>query len=366
MRKDLQHLIAITRIPGVGAVMAKTLISYCGGAEAVFTAKRHELLAIPTIGPQTVDSILRQQVLQEAEAELIFIERENITAVSYLDADYPRRLRKYPDCPLVLFFRGNADLQAPRTVAIVGTRQPTPQGKIFCEELVNALAPYRPLIISGLAYGIDITAHRACVAAELPTLGVLAHGLDRVYPHHHKRTAQEMLDCGGLLTEFPKDTIPNRENFPMRNRIVAGLADAVVVVESARRGGSIITAQLGINYGKDIFAVPGRPRDKYSEGCNELIRTNKATLLQQADDIAQMLNWDVTDAEQLARQQQLFTELTDIEKRVIDLLQAREEIGVDQLGHQVELADNELAGLLLELEFKGIVRSLPGKRYILS
>ena len=366
MRPDLQHLIAITRIPGVGAVMAKTLISYCGGAQAVFAAKRTDLLAIPGIGPQTVESVLRQQVLQEAGKELRFIEREGIRAISYLDEDYPRRLRKHPDCPLVLFFRGNAELQARRTVAIVGTRQPTTHGKIFCEELVDALVPYRPLVVSGLAYGIDITAHRACLAAELPTLGVLAHGLDRIYPHQHQRTARAMAECGGLLTEFPKGTVPNRENFPMRNRIVAGLADAIIVVESAKRGGSIITAQLGINYGKDIFAVPGRPRDKYSEGCNELIRTNKATLLQQADDIAQMLNWDVTDAEQLARQRQLFTELTETEKRVIDLLQAKEEIGVDQLGHQVALADNELAGLLLELEFKGIVRSLPGKRYILS
>ena len=366
MRHDLQHLIAITRIPGVGAVMAKTLISYCGGAEAVFRAKRGALLAIPGIGPQTVESILRQQVLQDAEEELRFIVREQIRAISYLDEEYPRRLRKYPDCPLVLFYRGNAALQAPRTVAIVGTRKPTPHGKLFCEELVAGLAPYRPLIISGLAYGIDITAHRASVASGQPTLGVLAHGLDRIYPAQHRRTAQEMIEHGGLLTEFPKDTIPNRENFPMRNRIVAGLADAVVVVESAKRGGSIITAQLGISYAKDIFAVPGRPRDKYSEGCNDLIRSNKATLLQRAEDIAKMLNWDVTDAEQLARQQQLFTELSPVEKQVIDLLQVKEEVGVDQLGYDTKLSNNELAGLLLELEFKGIVRSLPGKRYILS
>ena len=366
MRPDLPYLIGITRIPGIGAVTAKTLISYCGGAEAVFRAKARELLAIPGVGQVTVESILRQQVLREAEAELDFIQREDLRAISYLDAAYPQRLRKYPDCPLVLFYRGQADLQHPRTVAIVGTRQPTPYGRLICEELVEGLRPYRPLVISGLAYGIDITAHRACVAAELPTLGVLAHGLDRIYPHQHRRTAQDMLEHGGLLTEFPKDTVPNRENFPMRNRIVAGLADAIVVVESARRGGSIITARLGISYAKDIFAVPGRLRDKYSEGCNELIRTNKATLLQGADDIAKMLNWDVTDAEQLARQQQLFTELSDTEKRVIDLLQAKEEMGVDQLSYDTELSSSALAGLLLELEFKGIVRSLPGKRYILS
>ena len=366
MRADLLYLLAITRIPGVGAVTAKNLISYCGGAEEVFRSKRPALLAVPGIGPVTVDSILRQQVLQEAEEELAFIHRENLTAISYLDQDYPTRLRKYPDCPLVLFYRGNVSLQRARTVAIVGTRKPTAQGIAVCEELVRELVPYQPLIISGLAYGIDITAHRTSLDVGLPTLGVLAHGLDRIYPAAHRKTARQMVERGGLLTEFCKDTIPDRENFPMRNRIVAGLADAIIVVESARRGGSIITAQLGISYSKDVFAVPGRLRDKYSEGCNDLIRSNKATLLQGAEDIARMLNWETTDTETADRQQALFVTLTDSEKSIIDLLQQREEIGVDQLGYELELNNNILASLLLELEFKGIVKSLPGKRYILS
>jgi len=366
--KDLLYKVALTKIPLVGAVTAKNLVSYCGGARAVFEARKKELMNIPGIGVQTATNIVNQTILGEAEEELSFIEKENITPLFYLDKNYPQRLRRNDDAPIMLYFKGTSNLDYHRTIGIVGTRTPTPQGISLCQKLVDELAPYKPLVISGLAYGIDVTAHRRSLENGLETVAVLGHGFKRIYPAQHRKTALEMVEQGGLLTEFPSHAEPARENFPMRNRIVAGLCDLVVVVETAKRGGSIITAQLACGYNKDVFAFPGRVKDKFSQGCHYLIRNNMATLTEGADDIAAVAGWDKKkDSEALsARQQELFYALTDKEKQVVDAIQEAEEIGVDQLSYLLKIGNSELAALLLNLEFQGVVRSLPGKRYVLT
>lgn len=365
--KDLLYKVALTKIPLVGAVTARNLVSYCGGVQNVFDAKKADLLKIPGIGEQTTANILTKQSLEQAEKELEFIEQHSITPLFYLDKNYPQRLRNFADAPIMLYYKGTSNLNKQRIVAVVGTRTPSPQGLATCEELIEGLASYKPLIISGLAYGIDVAAHKKCLDIGLETVGVLGHGLSRIYPAQHKKVAMDMACHGGLLTEFPSDVGPDRENFPMRNRIVAGLCDALVVIETATRGGSIITAQQANGYNKEVFAVPGRLKDKFSQGCHFLIKNNLAKLIENAGDLADELDWELeTDHVVKVVQRELFYQLNDLEKVIVDLIQKEEEIGIDQLSYQSSIHNSELASLLLNLEFKGLVRSLPGKRYVLS
>ena len=339
-----------------------------GGAREVFEARHKQLKKIPGIGNQTAASIVNQTVLEETERELEFIEKEGITPLFYLDKNYPQRLRHCSDAPVMLFYKGSANLNFHRTIGIVGTRKPTPQGISICEKLVAELAPFKPLVISGLAYGIDIAAHRKSLENGLETVAVLGHGLKRVYPAQHRKTAFEMIGQGGLLTEFASHVVPSRENFPMRNRIVAGLCDAVVVVETAKRGGSLITAQLANGYNRDVFAFPGRVKDKLSQGCHYLIKSSLARLTEGSADICKVLGWEKPKdgGNEDPRQQELFYALTEQEKTVVDTIQKAEEIGVDELSHQLKTSNSKLAALLLNLEFQGVVRSLPGKRYVLT
>lgn len=366
--KDLLYKVALTKIPLVGAVTAKNLISYCGGARAVFEARKKHLLKIPGIGDQTANHIIHQNVLTEAEQEIHYLEQENITPLFYLDADYPQRLRHYPDAPVMLFYKGSANLNTARTIGIVGTRKPTPQGIAICEQFVEELSAYQPLIISGLAYGIDIAAHRKSLDIGLDTLAVLGHGLKRIYPAQHKKTALQMIKKGGILTEFASHVDPERENFPMRNRIVAGLCDALVVVETAKRGGSIITALLASGYHKDVFAFPGRVKDKYAQGCHYLIKNNLAQLIEGVDDLIKTTGWTLSPKGETVKTKQraLFYALSEQEKVIVDAIQAVDEIGIDQLCAQMQLNHSDMASLLLNLEFQGILRSLPGKRYVLT
>ena len=364
--KDILYKVALTKIPLVGAVTAKNLVSYCGGAKEVFEARKKHLLKIPGIGEQTATSIINQSVLTEAEDEVAFLEKENITPLFYLDANYPQRLRRYSDAPVMLFFKGTANLNYHRTIGIIGTRTPTAQGISLCEKLVEDLVPYGPQVVSGLAYGIDISAHKKSMEQGLATVAVLGHGLKRIYPAQHRKWALEMVGQGGLLTEFASHVNPERENFPMRNRIVAGLCDAVIVVETAIRGGSMITAQLASGYNKDVFAFPGRVKDKFSQGCHQLIKNSIAQLTEGAEDIVNVLGWSKKDNPVNNRQHELFYTLTEQEKLVVDTIQAAEEIGVDQLSFLIKISNSELASLLLNLEFQGVVRSLPGKRYVLT
>ncbi|PHN07172.1 DNA-processing protein DprA [Flavilitoribacter nigricans] len=361
---DLLYKIGLTQIPNVGPVLARQLVAYCGSPQAVFEARRKELLQIPGIGVQTAAGVLNKEALLAAERECRFVEQFDIRPLFYLDPAFPTRLKHLSDAPILLYYRGNADLNHPRTVAIVGTRQPSPQGIRSCEQLVEELRGYGVQIISGLAYGIDICAHRQCLEVGIPTIGVLGHGLGRIYPAQHRQIAEKMSMEGGLLTEFTSGTAPEREHFPMRNRIVAGLCDALVVVETARKGGSMITAYMANDYHRDVFAFPGRARDHNVQGCNLLIKSHRAALIEQAADIAYVMRWEEPDQSQ-PKQTQLFVELTEEEKLIVNLLQEHEGIDIDHLTFASQLKGSTLAGLLLNLEFKGMIKTLPGKRYTL-
>ena len=363
---DLIYKVALTKIPLVGAVTAKVLVSYCGGAKEVFGAKKTDLLKIPNIGETIATNILDKKVMEDAEQELRFIEENKIRPLFYLHRDFPQRLRNLSDSPIMLYYRGSTNLNPRRTIGIIGTRAPSPHGLNICEELVDGMVPYKPLIISGLAYGIDVAAHKKSLEVGLETVAVLGHGLARIYPAQHKKIAMEMAERGGLVTEFASHVGPERENFPMRNRIVAGLCDAIIVVETALKGGSIITVQQANGYSRDVFAVPGRVKDKFSQGCNYLIKKSMASLVESVEDVMATLRWKPDDASQPGPMQaKLFEEMTDAEKQIVDTIQAAEEIGVDELSYATKITQGELASWLLSLEFKGIVRSLPGKRYIL-
>lgn len=367
LSKNQLHEVALTFIPLVGAVTARTLVSYCGGAEAVFRASKRELLNIPGIGPAIADSVRTAEPLRRAESELEYMAKHGIEAIFYTDERFPLRLRQLPDAPALLYFKGSSAevLSAERVVAIVGTRQPTEHGKAICEELVEDLKPYNALIVSGLAYGIDVTAHKKANAVGLPNIGVLGNGLGRLYPAAHQSVAQKMLENGGLLSEYPHATPPDREHFPMRNRIIAGLSDCLVVVETGETGGSIISAELAGQYDREVFAVPGRPRDPKSIGCNHLIKKEKARLLESAADLAAVMGWEV-EGNRRAVQTQLLLDLSPAESSIVAAIRARPEIPIDELTIATQLSPGELAALLLGLEFRGVLRTLPGKRYVLS
>jgi DNA processing protein len=362
--EELINKIALSLIPKVGPVTARNLVSYCGGVEAVFKARKKELLKIPGVGAAIAQSIGDRAVFLQAEEELRFIEKHNIRPLFYLDEDFPQRLKHLPDSPVILFYKGTGRLDFDRSVAIVGTRRPTIQGVALCEELVEDLQTYNVAIISGLAFGIDVAAHRRCIETGIPTVGVLGHGLARIYPSQHRTVAEKMIENGGLLTEYTSDTDPDRERFPMRNRIIAGLCDALVVVETGPTGGSMISAQMANDYNRDVFAFPGRPKDKQAQGCNYLIKSHRAALIENARDLAYVMCWD-RPLPAASVQQSLFVDLTEEEKKIVNLLNNSEGISFDQLTLDSRMTNSEMASLLLQLEFKGVVKSLPGKRYVL-
>ena len=360
----LLYKIALTLIPNVGPRTAKQLIAYCGGVEAVFKTSKRQLLKIPRIGPKLIENININNVLDKARQELDYICKHNIKPLFFLDETYPSRLKHINDSPLMLYFKGNANLNQERTVAIIGTRSPTQKGIWACQEIIKQFQPYSPVIISGLAYGIDITAHKKSLTEHIPTIGVVGHGLNTIYPHRHKSVAEKMIENGGILSEYPSYTLPDGRHFPMRNRIIAGLADAVLVIETAEKGGSIITANLANSYHKDVFALPGNIFNKYSKGCNLLIKHHKASLFEHAEDVAQMMNWEIKKSRKNI-QKELFVDLNEEEKNIVDLLRKHVEIDIDGLSHLARKKTSQLASLLLNLEFKGILKPLPGKRYVL-
>lgn len=361
---DLLYKIAITKIPKVGAVTAKNLISYCGGAKSVFEATRKELLRIPNIGATMANTILEQDVLEAAAQELSFIEQHDIKVLYYLNEDYPSRLKPYNDSPPVLYYKGTSNLNTARIVGIVGTRKPTVHGVAMCEEIVSQLQAYNVMVVSGLAYGIDVTAHRQCLKINMETVGVMGSGLGRIYPAQHRQTAIQMAENGGILTEYTHDQGPDREHFPARNRIIAGLCDALIVVETATKGGSMISANKALDYNKEVFALPGRAKDESSKGCNQLIKQNKAMLITSGEDVAVAMNWDKAVGNKPI-QKLLFVELNEQERQIVGLMKSKEAIGVDVLSYRAKVSTGKLAAILLELELKGLIKSLPGKRYIL-
>lgn len=362
----LLYQIALTLLPGVGDVLGKKLVAYCGGVEEVFKQNRKSLEKIPGIGSKLVDSILNQNVLLRAEEEIKFIEKYNISALFYLDKQYPARLKNCDDAPIILYFKGNSNLNVPKIVSIVGTRKATEYGKGMCEKIIADLKSFDVLVVSGLAYGIDTCSHRAALEQNLKTVAVLGHGLDMIYPYLNRHLAEKMVDQGGLITEFMSKTKPDRENFPKRNRIIAGLADATIVVEAAKTGGALITAEIANSYNRDVFSVPGRIGDPWSEGCNNLIKTNKAALVQSAADIAYILGWEKSGTTTPVFQRELFVELTEDEEKIVSLLREQTNTGIDHIYLNSGLPASKVAATLLNLEFKGLIRALPGKTYKLE
>lgn len=368
MQERLKYQIALTLIPQIGDILAKRLVAYCGSPEAVFDEKTAVLAKIPGVGIHPVNAMhrLKSNLFKQAEEEIAFIEKNGITPLFYLNKNYPKRLLHCEDGPVMLYFKGNADLNATKIVNIVGTRTPTEYGKKMCEKLVADLAIYNITIVSGLAYGIDICAHKSAMDQKLPTVCVLAHGLDRIYPSEHSATADKMLKAGGWLTDFMSGTKPDKGNFPSRNRIVAGIADATIVVESKKKGGSLITADIANSYNRDVFAFPGRADDESSVGCNNLIKQNKAALIQSAADIIYIMGWEEVKTKKATIQKQLFVDLKPEEEVLVNVLKEKEQMNIDDLCLTSKMPVSKVSTLLLSLEFSGIIKSLPGKIYRLN
>ncbi len=356
----LVYQVALTLVPGIGDVQGKKLISYCGGVESVFKESKAHLLKIPGVGEAVIKALQQKGLFERAEKEVEFIRQFKIAPLFYTDKLYPERLKHCADSPMLLYYKGKAALNHPRIISIVGTRKPTDYGREICSQIIKDLSDLDVMIVSGLAFGIDTTAHKTAVGENLKTIAVLAHGLDIIYPPLNRSLAYKMIKNGGLLTEFISGTKLNKDYFPRRNRIIAGMADAVLVVESAEKGGALITAEIANSYNRDVFAIPGRVGDITSSGCNALIRTNKAALIQSAEDIKFMMGWDTTENTE-ARQRKLFINLNDEERKIMDILGVRGQAGIDEIYLTSGLPASKVASILLRLEFEGLVRCMPGK-----
>jgi DNA processing protein len=363
--EDLVYKIALTLLHGVGEKTAKKLVAYCGGAEAVFKEKKTAIGKISGINSSLDIPSLASEALKRAEEEIKFIQKQKINPLFYLDDEYPVKLKYCDDSPVMLYCKGNFEFSEQKIISIVGTRKATDYGKIITEKIVEGFVGHDVLIVSGLAYGIDITAHKAALKFNIPTIGVLAHGLDRIYPPVHKPVSDEMLENGGLLTEYLSGTNPDRENFPTRNRIVAGLADATLVTEAGVKGGALITAALASSYNRDVFAVPGKVGDAYSEGCNKLIKKNVAALIESADDVIEMMGWK-KDEKKLPVQKQLFVELNSEEEKIVVLLKENGTMAIDHISLLSGITASKASAMLLNLEFSGVVKALPGKMFQLT
>ena len=360
----LHYKVALGMIPGVGDITARRLVSYTGGVEAVFRESYRSLTRIPGIGESLASAIAGHEYMAAAEKEAEFVTRNNIKVFFYLDDDYPVRLRQCEDSPVTFYFRGNADLDSPMILSIVGTRHATQQGRDLCQKMVTGLSEHFPklLIVSGLAYGIDIAAHRAALTAGLPTVAVLGHGLKTVYPSVHAGVARAMLANGGHVTDFSSPTLPERNNFIRRNRIIAGISDATLIIESGIKGGALITADIAASYNRDVMAVPGRPGDEWSAGCNALIRCNKASLVEKCGDIEYLLGWKPASLGS-PLQPTLFTGLTDNEKKICEVLKNEGDMTIDLLARMLEMPVYRLSTTLLQMELAGMITPCPGNVY---
>jgi DNA processing protein len=366
MNSELLYQVSLSLVPTIGSVQAKILISHFGDAASVFKAKRTQLQHIEGIGETRARNLLRFNKFAEAEAEIRFIEKTSIRPLFITDPAYPQRLLHCYDSPTLLYYKGNADLNLSKVVAIIGTRNNTAYGQQLIEQLVSDLASRQVLIVSGLAYGIDAIAHKAAIQQYLPTVGVLAHGLDQLYPPQHVGLAAEMLLHGGLLTEFRSGTNPDKHNFPNRNRIVAGMCDATIVVETGIKGGSMITAELANDYNRDVFAFPGKTTDRKSEGCNTLIRNNKAVLLSDTQQLVELMGWDENTARPRRVQRELFIDLSEEEKVLVDILKEKETSHIDEINLRSGLSTSAVAAAILNLELQNVIVAMPGKRYMLQ
>ncbi len=340
------------------------MIQHFGDASSIFKAKISNLEQIEGIGTIRAKSIKEFKDFERAEKEIRFIEKYKIKALFLNDKDYPRRLLNCYDSPSLLFYKGAADLNTSRIISIVGTRNNTEYGKSFTEKLIKDLSGENVLIVSGLAYGIDAIAHKAALKNGLPTVGAVGHGLDIIYPSENKTLAKDMVQKeGGIISEFFSGTKPDKHNFPLRNRIVAGLADATIVVETAVKGGSMITAKLADSYNRDVFAVPGRINDLKSKGCNHLIQYNKAILLTDASQLLQVMGWEEKKKEKAPQQREFFIEFTSEEKQIVQLLKEKETVHIDEINLRSGLSSSSIATAILNLELQSVITTLPGKLY---
>lgn len=364
MKDKLCYQVALSLLPGIGSILAKQLVSYVGSVEGVFSESKAKLAKIPGIGPKTADLITSSDLIDKAESEIKRCEKQNVSIHFYTDDSYPYKLKQAVDCPLILYSKGNQGANFRRGLAIVGTRNATEYGKSITEQLVEGLKPYSCAVVSGLAYGIDIKAHKTAVERGIATFAVLGSGVDVIYPAVHKDTAINLQQNGALLSEYPLGTKPEAYHFPARNRIIAGMSDAVVVIEAAAKGGALITADIANSYNRDVFALPGNLDHQYSVGCNRLIQQQKAMIFTSVEDLVKELNWDVMSETELQEQQVALDSFSREEKLIVGLLtEERKGLQIDQLAWKSQLTVNQLASVLLSLEFNGVIKSLPGKKY---
>ncbi len=363
---DLKFRVALSMIPGIGCVHARSLIAYFGNIPDIFKATEKVLMKVPGIGSITARNIVANNSLRRAEQEIRFNEKNGIKTLFFLDNDYPSRLRRCSDAPIVLYVKGNIRFNEEKVVAIVGTRNATDYGRTFCDEMVSEMARKSGYcVVSGLAYGIDVAAHKACLKYGVQTIGVLGHGLDRIYPALHRTVAEKMQADGGIVSDFVSEVNIERQNFLQRNRIIAGLADAVIIAESAEKGGALVTADIAASYNCDVFALPGRSTDLYSKGCNKLIKQNKAGMIENLADLEFFMSWAKDISHPGHIQKQLFVELSPEEQTLSDVLKTGT-LFIDQICEEMSMPAGRVSALLLNLEFKGIITSLPGKMYRLN
>jgi DNA processing protein len=365
MNNDLPYQIALTQVNGIGAVHAKFLIEHFGSAENIFKANKKQLSAIEGIGTIKANEIKAFGEFNKAEEEIKFCEKHHIQTLFLTNENYPKRLLNCYDPPTLLYYKGSANLNHSKIVSIVGTRSNTDYGKQITEQIIEELSAQNVLIVSGLAFGIDSIAHKKAIAMQMPTVGVLAHGMKTIYPSQHKGLAKEMLPNGGLLTEFSQDVAADKHNFPKRNRIVAGMADATIVIETATKGGSMITAELAYNYNRDVFAVPAKITDNKSGGCLQLIQQQKASLFISVDAFLNEMGWQAASSKQIKKQRELFVDLNDDEKVIVNILKDNKAVHIDAIYLQSQLSSSAVAAAILNLELQNIITSLPGKIYAL-
>lgn len=367
MDESLKYKIALSMLPGIGGVLARNLVAYVGSVEGIFKESYKGLIKIPGIGEYNARNIKNTDVLPDAEKEIEYTQNNNIKVSFYTDDNFPRRLKSCIDAPILIYQKGQIDLDKQKVISIVGTRNATEYGKSQVDTLIEECAKrnYDILVVSGLAYGIDIQAHRSSLKHNIPTVGVVAHGLDKLYPSVHKSTANQMFANGGIITDFASGTKIDPQNFIKRNRIIAGLADATIVVESAKKGGALVTADIASSYNRDVFTFPGRAGDTYSAGCNKLIKNNEATLIEGIEDLEYFMGWETIEKPH-AVQQSLFEDLCESEQKVVDLLKKEGELFIDQISSALNIPGRKASTLLLNLEFKNVLVALPGKMYKLK
>lgn len=365
LEEDLIYALALQRADGIGDITAKKLISHCGSPKNVVKEKRKTLEKINGIGSLTIKQLLNSIDLNQAEKEFDYLNKNAVEVLYFLEENYPEKLKHCIDAPILLFKKGKINLNKRPIISIVGTRNITNYGRDFCENLVADLKEYNPLIVSGFAYGVDICAHKAALKNKLETVAVLAHGFEEIYPKVHKKYVNQIQEQGAFITDFWHDEIPLRENFLKRNRIVAGIAEATIIIESAEKGGSLVTADIANSYSRDVFAVPGRSTDTYSKGCNNLIKTNQAAILTSAKDLIEMLNWKLDQNLNGSKviQKQLFIELDEQEQLIYDYLLQNGKEQLDIVALYCKLPIHKTTAILFNLEMKGVVKPLPGKLF---